>query len=63
MRWGGQAGGQQRKPPGTGQGGEICGSPYVPQGAKRIHEMIFHPQAIKLDIKQYCNKLLQPEEG
>ena len=28
-RWGGRAGGQQRKPPGTGEGGEICASPYA----------------------------------
>ena len=40
MRWGGRAGGQQRKAPGTGQGGEICASPYAPLGAKRIDDEI-----------------------
>ena len=39
-RWGGRAGGQQRKLPGTGQGGEICASSYAPRGAKRIDEMM-----------------------
>ena len=34
MRWGGRAGGQQRKPPGTGEGGEICASPYALPGAQ-----------------------------
>ena len=39
-KWGGLAGGQQGKPPGTGQGGEICASPYAPRGAKRIDKMM-----------------------
>ena len=39
-RWGDRAGGQQRKPPGTGQGVEICASPYAPRGGKRIDEMM-----------------------
>ena len=39
-RWGGRAGGQQRKPPGTGQGGEICASHHAPRGTKRIDEMM-----------------------
>ena len=38
-RWGGRAGGQQKKPPGTGQGGEICASPYAPRGGKKIDKM------------------------
>ena len=39
-RCGSRAGGQQRKLPGTGQGGEICASPYAPRGTKRIDEMM-----------------------
>ena len=38
-RWGGLAGGQQRKAPGKGPSGEIYASPYAPQGVKRIDEM------------------------
>ena len=38
MRWGDRAGGQQRKPSGTGQGGEICASPYASRGAKKIDD-------------------------
>ena len=29
MRWGGRAGGQQRKLPRPGHGGEICALPYM----------------------------------
>ena len=39
-RWGDRAGGQQRKPPGTGQSGVISALPYAPRGAKRIDEMM-----------------------
>ena len=38
--------GQQRKLPGTGQGGEICASPYVPWGVKRIDEMMKTDQPV-----------------
>ena len=37
-RWGGWAEGQQRKLPGTGQGGEVFALPYASWGAKRIDD-------------------------